>query len=156
MTGKHAPCRTHPTPVPWCPFCCASGAYAAHRKQAKKPTPLMQARAERDRARAQLSITEIAASLALQYEPNATQTVRDPHEKGSWYRVDAYGLTRHDGGYVVIRFHSPTNTQDSIRFDLFDRWADGEYENAIRFGGIFGKAVDYFRGFRVGLLQRGA
>jgi len=68
-----------------------------------------------------LSSTEIAASLALTTKPDYREVIRDDYDKRAKYDIRAYGLTRCDGGYVIVRFSCP-GQRDSVSFHLFDTW----------------------------------
>lgn len=83
-------------------------------------TRLAEVKAERDAAKRDLSITEIAAMLAIRDAADHTERV-DDSDGSSHYVISAYGLTRHDGGYLMIRFVC-RGQKDTIRFHAFDTW----------------------------------
>lgn len=65
-----------------------------------------------------LSVTEIAATLAITTKPDFREIVRDDRDR---YIVSAYGLTRSCGGYITIRFVCP-GQRDTMYFHLFEEW----------------------------------
>lgn len=94
-------------------------------------TRLAQVKQERDAAKADAWTQHMCLMLALTTTPQHTERVDIP---GDQYRyvIDAYGLDRCTGGYVVVRGIYP-GQQDTIRAYLFDQWKAEQQPNLVQF-----------------------
>lgn len=86
-------------------------------------TRLAEVKAQRDRAESYASISRICLQLALTSKPDHVERFREVGNVGR-YVITAYGLTRADGGYVIVRFIHPNQT-DTVAGYLFDDWRTG-------------------------------
>jgi hypothetical protein len=84
-------------------------------------TRLAEVKAERDAIRRELDDTQMCAMLALRDSADHVEHIDDATIPTARYVISAYGLTRANGGYVVIRFVCP-GQNDSFRFHAFDSW----------------------------------
>ncbi len=85
----------------------------------KTPTRLAQVKAELHTMEDRMWTEHMCLYLALTTEAQWSARVDDP--TCGHYVIDGYGLKRADGGYVVIRFVHPHQT-DSIRAFRADVW----------------------------------
>lgn len=93
---------------------------------------------------ARAHVAEMALQLSTVDDPDTSETVRDGRDR---YTVRSYGLTRHDGGYVVAVFYSGTVKQKPT---VYAYAADKFIERNKT--GIFAHAAGFIDGTRMRLL----
>lgn len=96
-------------------------------------TRLAQVKAERDEAKREAWTQHMALLLSLTSKPDHVERFKMAGDAHSQYRVSAYGLSRADGGYVVIRRSYPGQRDDITAF-RFEDWRRMDFSYLVEFG----------------------